>query len=111
MSKYLNKKCVIDGHKFDSLFEGQIYRHLLTLKCQILEFQPKIHMTEAAILYKPDFKCKDTVTGEIYYVEAKGFETAMWKLKKRLWKSYGPTVLWIYKKVNGRLSYERIQPL
>jgi hypothetical protein len=31
------------------------------------------------------------------WVEFKGFETAVWKIKKRLWKHYGPGILRVYK--------------
>lgn len=68
--------------------------------CAIQDYQPKVYMTDARILYKPDFKCFDSKEGISFYVEAKGFETAVWKIKKRLWREYGPARLEIYTKMN-----------
>lgn len=59
------------------------------LKCQV-----QIELTDAKIIYKPDFAYMEN--GKATYAEAKGFETAVWKIKKRLWGSYGPGILYIY---------------
>ena len=85
-SKYSNKKVVIDGHKFDSKVEAQFY---VENKRWITELQPKIYLTLAKVLYKPDFKMKWPNRAESY-VDVKGAETTMWRLKRRLWKWYGP---------------------
>jgi hypothetical protein len=100
--KYGNKKTMVNGHKFDSILESEVYIYLLADKTEVLDFQPKVHMSEAGILYKPDFRCRKN--GKVFYVEAKGFETAVWKLKKRLWMSYGPSDLHVYKS-NGKGIY------
>ena len=79
-SKYKNKKVEIDGITFDSKAEGRFYE---LKKQEILELQPKIYMTKARILYKPDFKMNDGT-----YVDVKGMQTPVFKIKKRLWKVY-----------------------
>lgn len=99
-SKYNNKKCTAGAHKFDSLAERDYYLHLLKQKAcgkiKHIELQPKVYLTEARILTKPDFLViysDDSRT----YVEVKGFETATYKIKKRLWEHYGPGRLEVIK--------------
>jgi len=36
-----------------------------------------------------------------FWVEFKGFETASWRIKRKLWLHYGPGPLEIYKKGNN----------
>ena len=64
---------------------------------EVLQCQAQVKLTLAEIIYKPDFKCCDKRTGEVFYVEAKGFETPEWRIKRRLWMYYGPGRLEIYK--------------
>lgn len=61
-----------------------------------LQHESHVRLTDAAITYIPDFKCRDTATQEEFYIEAKGFETPEWRLKKRLWKVYGPSRLEVW---------------
>lgn len=90
-----------DNRSFPSKLERDVYELLLQrqklgeikdLQCQI-----QVHLTKAKILYKPDFKYFNCVNEQTEYAEAKGFETNIWNLKKRLWKFYGPAKLFIYK--------------
>ena len=60
---------------------------------KIIELQPKVNMTKAKILYKPDFLIE--VDGHQYYVDVKGHATPTFNLKARLWKQYGPGPLWV----------------
>lgn len=64
------------------------------LKCQV-----QVYLTEAKILYKPDFYFEQNDHGEWKerWSEMKGFETAVWKIKRRLWMFYGPGPLDIWK--------------
>lgn len=55
-----------------------------------------VYLTEARIPYVVDFCC-ETPGGQLVYVEAKGFETASWRTKLKLWASYGPAPLEIWK--------------
>lgn len=88
------------GHRFDSGFEADVFSYLKMLERQgevsNIERQVEVHLTKAKILYKPDFRIRDLVTGEVVYIEAKGFETPEWRIKRRLWMHYGPGKLRIY---------------
>lgn len=86
--KYNAKKCVIDGYKFDSKAEGLYYEHLKSYhpRVRIIEFQPKVYLTKARILYKPDFLIEAGSTRT--YVDVKGMATPVFNIKKRLWKHY-----------------------
>ena len=99
--KYRNSKIAIAGRSFDSKLEQNIF-HLLNLRLKAKEFkaiqqQDQIYLTAAEILYKPDFKCTGGPEGD-FWVEAKGFETPEWRIKRRLWMHYGPGPLeiWMY---------------
>lgn len=93
------KRVEVGGRKFHSQFEAALYGQLALqekageiadLKCQV-----NVRLTRAMILYIVDFSYAqgtDTV-----YVEAKGFETDVWNIKKRLWRFYGPGRLQIYR--------------
>lgn len=59
--------------------------------------QPSVKLTEAQIGYKPDFKFTEVETGEDVWVEAKGVELEGWRLRKKLWRYYGPGRLQIFK--------------
>ena len=60
-----------------------------------LEFQPQTYLSAAKIGYKPDFRyVEDGVT---IYEEVKGLETEGYKLRERLWGSYGPGQLRVLK--------------
>ena len=98
MSKFGNKKILYKGMRFDSIYEFSIYNLLLQKGYTVLDRQPKIYLSAAKILYKPDFKCKGPSDERIFFVEAKGFETPIWRLKKRLWASYGVFDLHVYSK-------------
>jgi hypothetical protein len=67
-----------------------------------LQLQDHIYLTRARILYIPDFKCRDKNTGEIFWVEAKGYENDRWPTKKKLYKFYGPGKLEIWKGSHAR---------
>jgi hypothetical protein len=84
---------------FASKLEHAVY-NLLSLREKAgeisnLKCQGHVELTEAKIVYRPDFTFVEN--GKMTYAEAKGFETAIWRLKKRLWKSYGPGTLYIYR--------------
>lgn len=111
-SKLKNHRVTIDGYSFASKLEATVYlelkRYSREALLKILEHQPRVYLTEARILYIPDFKCLDLRTEEIFFVEAKGFETTDWKIKKRLWIHYGPANLHIWKGSFKRPSISQI---
>lgn len=59
-----------------------------------LRHEVRVPLTEAKIVYIPDFECEDK--DGLLYFEAKGFETDVWRIKRRLWQHYGPARLWVY---------------
>lgn len=99
-SKYNSVKTVIDGIKFDSRAEANYYLSLRLSESanllKIVELQPKVYLTDARILYKPDFLIERN--GEMVYIDVKGMKTAVFAIKKRLWVYYGAGMLEIVKK-------------
>lgn len=106
-SRFSNaRRCEIDGITFASQAEGSLYLDLKTKHRKIF-CQPKVYMTLAEILYKPDFFTEDGV-----YHEMKGRASAVWGIKRRLWKHYGPSVLNVYKmKGSQPYFFEAITPV
>jgi hypothetical protein len=98
-SKYNAKRVTIDGIKFDSKAEGEYYLFLKNSdNFEILDMQTKIYLSRAKLLYKPDFLVKDHIEKSVYYIDIKGLETPVFKLKKRLWKAYIKDELRLIKK-------------
>ena len=118
-SKYGSRKteasALTDGRRFDSQLERSTY---LWLKAReqagelvIEACQDAIYLTDARILYRPDFRVRDAQTSEVYWVEAKGFETSDWRIKRRLWIAYGAGRLVIVKGSGARLRvHEELVP-
>lgn len=111
-SKYGAKKVTVDGVKFDSIAESEYY---LILKHQellgvtkLIELQPKIYLSKANILYKPDFYVQNLETSECYYIDVKGFSTPVFNLKARLWKAYASLNLHIIKKAGRNFKTDKI---
>jgi Protein of unknown function (DUF1064) len=96
------------GFLFDSKLEASLYELLLQGQnagsIQELRVKPNIFLTEAKIRMIPDF-CAIAETGQLTFFEAKGFETDVWKIKKKLWKFYGPGPLRIF---SGSYKYFRM---
>ena len=102
MSKYKNKKVVVDNILFDSKKEANYYTKLKILrdagKILDLELQKrfvlqqgfKLHgKTYRAITYIADFVYKDQ-EGQTHVVDTKGYCTEVYKIKKKLFmKKYG----------------------
>lgn len=99
MSKYNNKKTIIDNIKFDSRAEANRYIELKLLekagKISDLELQPKFELQEKyinnkgekvrAITYKADFSYIEN--GKLIVEDVKGVETKEFKLKKKLFEN------------------------
>lgn len=103
------KRTEYDGYSFSSKLEASVYQQLKLrqkagefdeIKCQVTVRVCGVigHecMTHGKIDYIVDFECIK-IGDSPFYVEAKGFETPHWKLKKRLWMHNGPGRLEIYK--------------
>jgi len=101
LSKYRAQKVSHDGRSFASKLEAAVY-NLLKLRekageIEILQAQSHVYLTKSRIHYIPDFKIFDKELNETIWVEAKGVETATWRIKKKLWEFYGPGRLEIYR--------------
>ena len=112
-SKYGAKKTKVShaGMSFASKLEAAVYDHLKIYGYSEIRQQPKVYLTEARILSIPDFICKDP-NGETVWAEAKGFETPVWRIKRKLWKAgYGPGKLLVFKGSHTKpYLHEEINP-
>jgi len=88
----------LDGYSFASGLERDTYLHLKLLKTAVeiseIKCQVTINITKY-IRWRVDFECKD-IEGNIFYVEAKGYPTEVYELKKKLYKEFGKYPLYIY---------------
>lgn len=88
------------GHSHRSKLEGAVCQILqLRVKAkeiEILQVEDHIYLTDARIGYVPDFKCRYVETGEVFWVEAKGYANDRWPTIKKLYKFYGPGCLEIW---------------
>lgn len=113
-NKYGNRKAIRGDKKFGSEGEAQCYDYLKLLELggelTVEKLQDNVYLTAARILYKADFRTKNA-RGETVWVEFKGCETDTWRIKRRLWKHYGPGKLMVYKLLKGRITHhETIEP-
>lgn len=99
-NKFNAKKVVNNGYSCASKLESAVL-DILKLRefageIRNLRTQTKVYLTNARIMYIADFSYEVVETGETEYAEAKGFKTAVWAIKKRLFENYGPGKLLIY---------------
>lgn len=98
--KYKNQKVTNHGYSCASKLESAVLSILKSREAageiKDLRVQVRIPLTKANIVYVVDFSYVLSETGETEYCESKGFETDVWKIKKRLYKFYGPGKLIIY---------------
>ena len=102
-SKFRSKKVIYDGYKFDSKLECEFYIYLKKHSNIVLEeLQPKVVLCEKveekvkvgnrtktrvkhrAIKYVPDFRI--SYKDQTYFVDAKGIQTPVFKLKMKLYQ-------------------------
>ncbi len=114
-TKYKARRISHAGKTFASRAESSLY-DLLNLwqesgTIKDLQEQPQITLTRAKIRMIPDFKYVDSVTNELQYAEFKGFETDVWRIKRRLWEHYGPAPLHVWKGPHSKIYlHETIIP-
>jgi hypothetical protein len=106
--KYKAKKTEYAGYSFASKGEAALFAELKLRQragmIRDIQVQDHVYLTEARILYVADFKIFETENIDTpIWIEFKGFETSEWRLKRRLWKFYGPGELRIYKQQNSRM--------
>lgn len=96
-----NKYRAVRSGNFSSKLEAAVHA-LLENDPEVSEIkcQRKVYLTEARILYIADFEYLRN--GRVTFGEAKGFETATWRIKKKLWKFYGPAKLEIFQGSHAR---------
>lgn len=89
--KYHNKPTSIDGYTFASLHEAARYQELILLKragkIRDLVLQPAFPLVvngKKVAKYIADFQYIDMETGKTQIEDAKGYKTAVYRLKKKL---------------------------
>lgn len=105
------KKISHAGYSFGSKQEAMLF-DLIKLEekageLKLIATQECVYLSDAEILYKPDFTVQ-MKNGDIIYREQKGFVTPVFNIKKRLWKNYGPGVLEIWKLNSGGLYIDEV---
>ena len=84
-SKYNNVRTTVDGKKFDSIAESLYYTDLKhrTLDGEVAYFLRQVPFDlPGNVKYRIDFQVFLT-DGTVEYIDVKGVETAMFKLKKK----------------------------
>lgn len=62
------------------------------------------------VSYHPDFRVFDIKRNTIIFIEFKGFYTEVYRIKKNLWREFGPAPLQEWTKKGNRIFlYEEIQ--
>ena len=88
--KYKNHKANCDGRLFDSTLERNVYLKMKELKLEV-ELQPRYELQAGfklngksirKIEYIPDFNLK--LNGTLYTLDAKGIETDVSKIKRKI---------------------------
>lgn len=99
--KYGAKEVNKSGRRFDSKLESALHDYLLEQErageIRDIKQQVRVKLTLAEIVYIPDFSYIDVKTGKTCYAESKGFETDVWRIKRRLWAFYGCGPLFVFK--------------
>lgn len=112
-SKYGAKKAEgRDGRSYHSQAERTVAAFLQLQErageIRNLEYQAEVRLTDAGIIYKPDFKFERKIhergsdrpnAGEVWklrYGECKGMITPEWRIKRKLYAFYGPAPLEVY---------------
>jgi len=129
LSKYNNKKVIVDSIKFDSKDEALYYLHLKEEKekGEVLEFilQPKVTLIPGykkygksirAMTYKPDFwvKYKDN-TEE--YIDVKGMATQASEMRRKLFDFFhqDKTLRWVQRSLkysnSGWIDYDELKKI
>lgn len=88
------------GYSFSSKLEGALFDYLrfLELSGDIsnIRVQPHVKLTKAQITMIPDFVVFNNKEQIDHWYEAKGYQTDVYRIKRRLWQHYGPGALFVY---------------
>lgn len=98
-TKYGSERISHAGLSFMSKLEAAVYDILYLYQkagdITNLQTQKRVYfLKDPDIYYIPDFYFERN--GVAWYAEAKGFETDIWKIKKKLWVHFGQGPLEIY---------------
>jgi hypothetical protein len=117
-SKYNAKRTIIDGIAFPSRLEAEVYAYHRDLEkkgeIEIKQLQAQVVLKmfygddprkAHHVRYKPDMLILNK-RGEMVFIEAKGVETQVWRIKKAAWKLSGPARLEIWKGRSQRNGYK-----
>lgn len=113
-NKFGNKRVSHAGYSFASKLEAEVFDllklrekagEIRDVKCQV-----QVYLTDAKIVYKPDFKFFNIGKDRDEWGEAKGLETPEWRIKRKLWLHYGPGPLLVYKRNGTIFLAEEIIP-
>jgi hypothetical protein len=98
--KFGEQKVSYDGYSFASKGEAALYQvlklYLHAKEIDHIQVQDHVKLSDAGILYIPDFRVKLSANQMHEWHEFKGFKTDVWGIKRRLWKVYGPGPLHIW---------------
>lgn len=111
-TKYKNTRVNHSGYSFASRSEGELFDLLKLMEksgeIKNIQVQASVRLTKAAIVYIADFKYFNIKDGTDEWAEFKGLETDVWRIKRRLWKCYGPGRLLVYKKNGQRIFLSEV---
>lgn len=129
MSKYGNKKVIVNGEKFVSKLEAERYIYLLKKKdegiVKRIKLQPKFELQPKfskygknyrSITYSPDFEV-EYIDGTVIYEDTKGTSTHEGDMKRKMfdYKYSELTLKWISKSVkwgiDGWIDYDELKRL
>lgn len=88
-----------NGRVYASRAEMLYAKNLRLLGVEFIE-QPRVTLGDTGIVYVPDFYAN--LNGDWVYIDVKGVETAAFRIKKKLWKLYGPASLHVVKRRGTR---------
>ena len=113
--KYRAKRALRPGYSFASKLEASLFDLLRASEAagniKELKVQPSVYLTDARVLMKPDFSYFNLRTNAYEWAESKGFQTDVYRIKRRLWKFYGPGPLHVYTGSAKRIRFlETIYP-
>jgi hypothetical protein len=105
--KFRAKKTTFENQTFPSRLEANVYAHFKLLEkageVSGVERHPTYTLSEAKLRYKCDMKAVDK-NGFEFAIEAKGVVTDRWRIIKKLWKTFGPYRLEVWR-AKGRGVY------
>jgi len=104
-SKYKAIRSEKYGRKWSSKAELDYFETIKDVY-ETIEFQPKIYLSAAKILYVCDFLVYEE--GRKIYLEVKGVELGTWRLKKKLYKAYCKDELRIIKRSGKKFKVTEI---